>query len=467
MAIFATQSPEAGETGLGWSTSQSAAQTRSLLNSIIASLGSNDKLVFRGLYDYAGSIQTSRSDITLEGGGGANKGLHITDPTATTAQAGGPSIRFDGNRITFRDFTITSEPGFNNNRALLEHRNGSDFLFEWGKIDTDMSNQFTFRGAQRPIIRRSELSNLSGFAAGRSVNSYSVSCVGTVGAVSNGVFEYNYTHHWPHEHFKTVQTGTTGPTGWRMDNNFATNINRDFLDTTGGFSGTSPSNRASVSYNTLIGVNQSLIDAKWSGNDASNYPIGTKHTKYLLVEENEMYNCWDFITTSMNTNQLHLTLTAGPNYWRDACPEDFLCINNGLQNINRLLFIKHGLNVQLVNTRKYGSVSAIKLYTASEMSGEVHPDVSAAMYALHNASNPRFYTETGSTTGAARSVPTAPSFSYGPRSGEAEPSSDPLYVLSGSSFRTNTDLGASSADIMFGVHNANGADSDTATITVS
>jgi hypothetical protein len=462
MAIFATQSPDAGETGLGWSTSQSAAQTRSLLSSILSSLTANDKLVFRGKYNYAGNLSISRSDLTIEGGGGANKGLHVTDPTATGNL---DWLEFTGNRVKFRDFTVTADPGFNQNKPLFGVE-GDDFLFEWGKIDCDFSTFFELRGADRAIIRRNEFSNVSGFNAGRSVNSFATGCVRIQGGGHNGVYEFNYAHHFPHEHFKTISVGIA-PTGWRIDDNFVTDVNRDLLDTTGGFRGSSPSNRASISRNTLKRVNQSLIDAKFSGKDANNYPARDRNTKWLQIDDNDLWNCNDFITVSLNTQRQFLTTTTGDYYWRDAIPEDFLCVGNKFQSLGGLILLKHGLNLQLVNSQKYGSVGGVDLFSQDDMEVQVTDNIAAAIYAAGTGS-PGFYSETGSTTAAARAATSdTPSFSYGPRSGTAEPSSDPLYVLSGSSFRTNTDLGASSADIMFGVHNANGADSDTATITVS
>lgn len=470
MAIFATQNPQSGETGLGWSEAQTAAQTRARLTSILGSLASNDLLMFRGTYNYAGAeYETARSNLNITGEQGA--GLHITDPTAT-----GTSRYFDftGDNVKISNLTITAAgtagSGFHQGKELFR-ASGSGFTVEWCKIDCDLGAMIQLEGASNAVIRRNEFSNISGFNSGRSTNSFICPVLQAWAPCDNLLFEYNYSHEIPHEHIKTGTGNTVGVRLPIVRNNFAKNVGRDFIDSTGGFYGTGPSNRAIIADNIVISC-ACIIDAKFEGQSAESYPIGQSYTKYVEISGNKLYGAANFIVTTLTNKALMLsTSPTGGRYWKDAIPEDILCSNNTVQGVLRMGLIKQGLNIVVSGTKRRGSVGNVRIFdTEAEVANNLNgaTDVAAAIFDYVNDDITGFYRETGSTFHSAEAIPSAPSFTYGPQSGAAEPSSDPRHALVGSIARTNTDLGALSATtIMAGVWNANGAASDSYTKTVS
>lgn len=472
MAIFATQSPQSGETDLGWSEAQTAATTRSRMAAAIGTsgfLGSNDLLMFRGNYDYAGAeIATSRSDLNITAAQG--KGLHITDPAATGTSC---YFRFNGDRVKIYNLTITAAgtagSGFNQSKELIQVE-GDDFLMEWCKIDTDLAAVVQlYSSCRRAIIRRNEFTNTSGWASTRNINSFICPVVNLIAPCNDFLYEYNYIHEWRHEHIKTSTGSTTGnypPVAMPIvRNNFCKNLGRDFIDATGGFSGTGPSNRAIVADNTLISAAM-IMDAKF----------GTAQTKYVSIANNKVYNCTNLIVSTLTNKEQPLSVSPSDDlYWGKAIPFDILLTNNTAQNCTRMGLIKAGLSIVASGTVRRGSTGDVRIFDEAELANSISDDTvtADAIFDYVNDNEDGFYLETGSTFLSTETVPTAPTFSYGPQSGDVEPpgpdpSDDPLFALSGSSFRTNTDLGAMSArTIMAGVENANGADSDIFTVTVS
>jgi hypothetical protein len=468
MAIFATQNPQPGETGLNWSEAQTGTTTRNLLAAAIGSsgfLGANDQLIFRGTYDYAGTqIDTTKSNINITAEAG--KGFHITDPTVTGVTS---YFLFRGDNVHISNLTVTSEgengSGFNQFKSLFVADGCDNFVLEWCAIDCDLSYAVRLLSSPNAILRRNEFSSMSGWNSTRNPNSYAVACISLSNTSHNFLFEYNYCHNWRHEFLKTIKTGSIAPSMPVFRNNFVKTIGRDAIDTTGGWRGTGPSNRAIISDNIFISV-ALVIDAK---NGPNNGAFGSASTKYVLMDGNKVYNSTSLIVSTLVNNPALLTPTPGDYYWLDGVPEDILCSNNEMQNCTRLGRIKAGIGIVFTNTKRRGSVGAMSIDDGPDLIQQNFwtQALVDAYFGYAAAGNP-IYTESGTTTLAIEAVPTAPTFNYGPQGDVAEPSSDPRRALVGSLSRTNTDLGAyGPVTFMAGVENANGAASDSYTVAVS
>lgn len=418
MTIYATQNPEAGEIGLGWSEAQSAGATEAALLALDGTLSNGDTIRFRGNYDMEdGKVVINADNVTIEGMvGGA--GLTYTN-TATFADNSSNIYQFEinGDNFTVRDMELLAPQvvcGHPVKKRLFDI-SASGFTAERNKIQDDWSNYFNFSsGSHNGTISRNEFYNPIGYASGRTVNSFTYPVV-AAGGVNNLTYEFNFVHRWLHEHIKTgVPDG--GCSGWSLDNNFVLNLGRDFIDTTGGLVGASLTNN-------IVNQAAQFIDAKWTSDVGV---VGSMYVDDVTITGNKLIDVTNLVTSTISDKASDnlLTLTPGTNYYRTATPRNIYCGGNELHNCSRLGLIKAGKNIQFVDTLWYGPSSLdfdIFTHSAGNSSSQVvtlNPmrlEIADAYWAWIGSSVDGAATHTGTVELASIGYdPQTPAFAYGP-----------------------------------------------------
>lgn len=409
--------------------------TGAQLQTFVSNATSGDKLILTRLLDMSGdnTIDLGGKTITIEGDHTNNGGIRRTDPGASNVR----TMTWENGTVHWSHARIvcTDDATFSNfSRSVLRLLNCPDSSVSRCFLSAETGGgPFEVNSCDNLTVEYSRFTMPVARASGRSINSFTQPMM-SLNNCADPVIRDTLFHEWRHEGIKT-SPGGDGCRRVQVLRCRAHNGYRDFTDWTGGAAGDSWEAPSRISGCVISNITGTPFDVKnvISDLDPSNLPLGGNNCKYLLIENNLIYNVGNglILTTKSNLSDTNLNNIPGsPGYWEDNLIQKIRFSGNSVErvNINRIMQ-KVAYEVEAINNIHRGDDVGPDRPPNYRIGFEVPPSVRTAI----ESSGKMIFTETGRTTEAAAGSPPDPDLSlYGPGStyvfGDAPPDPEPPAV---------------------------------------